>query len=67
MNAELPIVLTPEQLVEFLGWDRSELYRAMREGRVPGAYRAGKRWYIGRDRFLKAATGTNGRSKLVAR
>lgn len=67
MTIELPIVLTPEQLVAFLGWDRSELYRAMREGRVPGAYRAGKRWYIGRDRFLKAVTGSCGKSKLVVR
>lgn len=53
---ELPIVLTVDQLAEFLGRDRSELCRAIRAGRVPGAYRAGKRLFIGRDTFLKSFT-----------
>jgi hypothetical protein len=52
----LPIVLTVEQLAEFLGQDQAELYRAIRDGAVPGVYRAGKRLYVGRDNFLKSIT-----------
>lgn len=52
----LPIVMTAAQLIEFLGQDGSDVYRALRAGKIPGAYRASKRWYIGRDNFLKAIT-----------
>lgn len=64
---ELPIVMTPKQLQEFLGLDKAEVSLALREGRIAGAYRAGRRWYIARDRFLKAATQTIGKSKPVMR
>jgi hypothetical protein len=67
MINELPIVLTPKQLQEFLGLDKGELNLALREGRIVGAYRAGKRWYVARDRFLRAATQTYGKSKPVMR
>ena len=62
MNNELSLVLTPEQLSEFLGIDRKELCKAMRAGRIPGAYRAGTRWYIGRNKFLKSMTDTRPKS-----
>lgn len=52
----LPIVMTAGQLIELLGQDGSEVYRALQAGKIPGAFKAGKRWYIGRDRFLKAIT-----------
>jgi len=54
--------LTPEQLSEFLGIDRKELCKAMRAGRIPGAYRAGTRWYISRNKFLKSMTDTRPKS-----
>lgn len=53
----LPIVLTAPQLIEFLGQDKADIYRSLRAGKIPGAYLAGNRWYIGRDTFLKAVTG----------
>ena len=59
----LPLVLTPQHLIEFLSKDKSEIYRALQAGQVPGACRAGKRWYIARDRFLAAATGQAIQSK----
>ena len=52
----LPIVMTAAQLIEVLGQDKADVYRALQAGKIPGAYRAGKRWYIGRDHFFKAIT-----------
>jgi len=67
MNNELPLVLTPEQLSEFLGMDRADLCRAMRDGRIPGAYRAGKRWFVGRNKFLKSVTDTSTKPRSTVR
>ena len=67
MTNELPIVLTPKQLQEFLGLDKAEVSLALRQGRIAGAYRAGRRWYVARDRFLRAATQTFSKSKSVVR
>jgi hypothetical protein len=52
----LPIILTAPQLIEFLGQDKADVYRALRAGKIPGAYLAGNRWFIGRDTFLKGIT-----------
>lgn len=57
----LPDVLTIQQLADFLGQDRADQYRVIGAGKIPGAFRAGKRWYVGRDSYLKAITG--GRKK----
>ena len=67
MSIELPIVLTPKQLGDFLGLDKAELSKALRAGRIPGARKAGKRWFIGRDRFLKSVVEANGKSKPSVR
>jgi dsDNA-binding SOS-regulon protein len=62
----LPVVMTVEQLAAFLGQDKHELYKAIKAGKVPGVRRAGKRWYVGRDAYLKAITGTVKGSKPKA-
>jgi predicted site-specific integrase-resolvase len=67
MSNLLPLVLTPEQLSEFLGIDRADLCKAMRAGRIPGAYRAGTRWFIGRNNFLKSVTGATTMPKSLGR
>ena len=54
---ELTIVMTADQLIEFLAKDRAEVYRALRAGKIPGAYKAGHRWCISRDQFMRAVTG----------
>ena len=60
---ELPIIMTADQLIEFLGKDHVEVYRALRAGKIPGAYKAGTRWYISRDQFMKAVTGQGNQPK----
>lgn len=67
MTNELPIVMTSKQLQEFLGLGKAEANLALREGRIVGAYRANRRWYVARDRFLRAATQTYDKSKPVMR
>jgi hypothetical protein len=57
----LPDVMTVEQLAAFLGQDKHDLYKAIKAGKISGACRRGKRWFVGTEVFLRAVTG--GRKK----
>ncbi len=53
---EPKLALSAEEAFAVLGISRPHGFRMLREGRIPGAFRLGKRWIISRARleeFLK--------------
>lgn len=48
---------TLKQLSELTGRPRSSLYRLVRRGRIPGAYRLGGRWHVAKEVFEELRAG----------
>ena len=52
-GAELPEVITPEELAALLRISRGHTYALIRAGKVPGVVDLGRRWRISRDTVLR--------------
>lgn len=55
LQTEAPAVISPTALAEVLGRNEDSMRNAAKNGRIPGAYRLGKRWVIPRTNALEMA------------
>ncbi len=57
VEADLPAVLTIDQVCRLMQWSKSTAYRMAERGELPGAVKTGSLWRIHRDQFLTALFG----------
>ena len=51
--ADLPDILTPEQVQAVLQISRSTFFRMVQSGQLPGAFKLGGAWRIDKDEMKK--------------
>lgn len=58
--------LTPEEVGQMMGASLNTVYAGLKKGDIPGR-KVGRRWIIGRDRFLSWLNGEEEESFIVRR